>query len=118
MKFEYEIIEKSMNQLKIQLPLSKDLDCFDGHFNQMMIMPAVAQLYIVEKICQEHFNQLNDFEKMNQVKFVGPICPDTIVIINITLNFEKQLVSFEYKEKDQLKSKGHVHYSRKKINHE
>jgi len=118
MKFEYSIIEKSSNQLKAKVPLSKDMDCFDGHFDQVAILPAVAQLYIVEIISKEHFKQLADFERMNRVKFVSPICPDTIVIIDIRIEFGKRQVFFEYKEEDQLKSKGSIYYSRKQANNE
>ena len=120
MKFEYNIIEKSSNQLKVHLPLNEDMDCFDGHFDQIAIMPAVAQLYIVEQISKKHFKQLAGFERMNQVKFVAPIFPDSIVVINIRIDFEKQLVFFEYKDKDkeQLKSKGNIYYSRKQASNE
>ncbi len=110
MKFEYKIIKKTDDQLSISVELFKTMDCFDGHFEEVSIMPAVAQLYIVEKIAKKYFKQLVAFKGLQQVKFVGPICPDTEVTINIDVDVRKQQLTFEYQDTGVIKSKGKLNF--------
>ena len=110
MKFDYKIIEKTEDYLKVSVELLKTMDCFNGHFNEVAIMPAVAQLYIVEKIAKQNFKHLDSFTGLQQVKFVGPICPDTQVIINIEFNQLKQQIAFDYHQGKIQKSKGKFNF--------
>lgn len=110
MNLKYTIINHTEDSVLIEMLLTKDLPMFDGHFNGVAIMPAVAQLYIVEKIARKELNVKGMFASMNQIKFVGPISPNITIQIKISYNVYKQRVLFEYSDKAVLKSKGSLTY--------
>ncbi|MCF6300475.1 MAG: hypothetical protein L3J52_05085 [Proteobacteria bacterium] len=111
MNFEYQIIEESEDNLNVQLFLKQNMDAFDGHFSGLPILPAVAQLYIVEKIAKTHFVNLGCFTAMHQVKFMNPISPGGVIEIALCWRPLKGLLTFAYILENEIKSKGRLQYS-------
>lgn len=111
MKFNYKIIAKDEYDLRVRLLLAPDMDAFNGHFETLPILPAVAQLYIVEKIAQMHFVDLGSFVSMQQVKFMNLISSGGTIDINICFDPHKQLLTFAYITKTETSSKGKLQYS-------
>jgi len=112
MHFDHSLINHNNDSIIIEMPLSKDMIFFDGHFRAVAIMPAVAQVFIVEKMAKKYLGLTGKFISMRQLKFSGPICPspDTTILINIIFNKSKQQIIFEIHENAMLKSKGRLNY--------
>ena len=112
MHFNHTLIEHNTDSIVIEMPLNKDMNIFDGHFQRVAIMPAVAQIYIVEKMARKYLGLTGKFISMRQLKFSGPICPhpDTTILINIIFNKSKQQIVFEIHENETPKSKGRLNY--------
>lgn len=112
MHFNHTLIKHNTDSIVIEVPLSKDMIVFDGHFRTVAIMPAVAQIYIVEKMARKYLGLTGKFTSMRQLKFSGPICPrpNTSILINIIFNKSKQQIIFEIHENETLKSKGRLNY--------
>ncbi len=92
--------------IQINLQLAADLDFFDGHFAQLPIMPAVAQLYIVKKITERYLRVNGEFVGLRQLKFKSPIAPNSDTELYIQHHINKDQVEFKYMAAGQLKSKG------------
>ncbi len=114
MKFNYNILEKTDNNSSVSLKLSLYLDdkmaVFDGHFRKFPILPAVAQLYFVEKIAQQTIKNLGAFSGMSQVKFMAPILPKHTAVLLLEYDCDKKLLKFSYQLDTAIKSKGVLKY--------
>lgn len=111
MKFpDYSIIEKSKSDdvkgIKLSLSLNPDLDFFDGHFDQKAILPAVAQLHLVNQFAIKYFDRNLEFNGLRQLKFMSPIQPMEPVILTIQYDPLNARVVFTFEVHDKVKSKG------------
>ncbi|MCB1582391.1 MAG: hypothetical protein R3E90_10895 [Marinicella sp.] len=110
----YTILEKQLAteqpSLRLVLELDPELDFFDGHFEQVPILPAVAQLYIVNKLANQYFLINKGFCGLRQLKFMSPIQPKDPAQLHIQYNPLKEQLSFFYEVKGQVKSKGILLY--------
>lgn len=91
-------------QLRIALPA--DLDFFNGHFDQMAILPAVGQLFIVKKLADKFLPVVGSFIGLRQLKFKSPILPETELVLLIDYKKSRNQMQFEYHSLGLLKSKG------------
>ncbi len=115
MKFpEYTIIDNHQQDegvvMKFALELAPDLDFFDGHFEQVPILPAVAQLHIVHRLAQQYLQIRKGFCGFRQLKFMSPIQPQDKALLNIQFNLVKEQLSFFYEVDGKVKSKGVLLY--------
>jgi len=117
MLFNYKIISKNFckdkGELKLLTHIFLDgkMDVFNGHFNDFPLLPAVAQLYFVEKIAKAQITVLGKFEGMSQVKFMAPILPNNTVILKLNYDLNKKTLKFEYELDKKIKSKGLIKYN-------
>ncbi len=78
------------------MTFAKDCPYFDGHFPELAILPAVAQLYVAERIAKSEFKVLGVFKALHQVKFKVLIQPDSKVRLNLEYNLISGVLSFSY----------------------
>ena len=69
---------------------------FDGHFPEMKILPAVAQVDWILKKIKEKTGRSVQVDRMPRIKFKNPIFPDQKISVKITLKEEISKVTFEY----------------------
>ncbi len=115
MKFpEYTVLENQHHiespMLRFALVLDPELDFFDGHFEQVAILPAVAQLHIVHQLAQQYFEISKGFCGFRQLKFMSPIQPHDQAILSIEFNPIKEQLNFSYEVDAKVKSKGVLLY--------
>lgn len=107
---EYELVKQTQSadnhSISLKLQLTADLDFFDGHFEQMAILPAVAQLFMVKKFADRYLSVTGHFVGLRQLKFKAPITPLTDTEVLIEYRIEQGKLLFTYTSLGQIKSKG------------
>ncbi|NWO05171.1 MAG: AMP-binding protein [Alteromonadaceae bacterium] len=82
----------------VQLRVPKDLAFFEGHFDQLPVLPGVVQVHWAEHYARQLFgNRLADrdaFAGMESVKFHQRIEPDQTVSLELTLQPERSRLLF------------------------
>lgn len=94
-----------------QVELAADCVYFEGHFEAFAILPAVAQIHIIDQLVREHVNATLQFAHMKQLKFVSPITPNTPLQI-VVKEWKPQQFQFAFRSGDQAKSKGTLVYQK------
>lgn len=111
---EYQILEitSEANQYELLAAFEFAADCeyFDGHFEDFVLLPAVAQLFIVNQVAFNNFGDLGKFKQMSQVKFRLPICPNMPVLLELLFDATAQSLKFKYinAASDELHSSGTI----------
>lgn len=99
-------------QAEFEILLSEDLVYFDGHFEQVAILPAVAQLHLAKQLFFRHYQASEKlaFGGMKQVKFVSPIQPDGNLSLSLQYVSAERCLTFVYTQHEQTKSKGRIQF--------
>lgn len=93
---ERDIQHADAQTLIVQLHLPESLACFDGHFDAIRIMPAVAQLYVASELARAQFGITGQFSELRQLKFRAPIQPLDAVTLKLDYDASEQSVRFCY----------------------
>lgn len=90
-----KIISQEEDSVVLELSITPECDFFDGHFPQISLVPAVAQIDIVTKFIKKYFGLSGVIESAKRLKFSSPIFPNSVVQINLKYNSEKKSVSYK-----------------------
>ena len=63
--------------------ISADMPFFSGHFPGMPIMPAVAQIEMIQSLLQQHAGRSTIIAGGTGLKFTSPIAPGDILTIRL-----------------------------------
>jgi len=101
---------KEKDRLSYTLSFPENYLHFQGHFPEMKILPAVAQVDWVMKFAGEEFGLEQVIRNIPSVKFMEPIFPDARVLLTIEYRRQKHQLEFSYKnlKKDSFHSKGRI----------
>lgn len=94
------------SELELLLDMSKNLDCFNGHFEGFPVVPGVALIEWAISNAKSDLLKSYIFRSMSQVKFQKFIKPNQI--IKLTLNFDLESLSlrFQYRNSETIFSSG------------
>ena len=92
------IINKTEDALTLELSLSSDNPYYDGHFPDFPILPAVAQVELILRFSAEHLGTSIDAAKIQRIKFVNPVWPDTLFLLEILK--KESAISFKISSPD------------------
>ena len=85
------------NKAILTLKIDAVLADFEGHFPNYPLLPGVTQIdwaiFYGKKLL---INSGTRFAGMEVIKFQDPILPDSIVLLTLTWNTDKQKLSFSY----------------------
>lgn len=98
------IVSKDENSVELELKFTEECDFFDGHFPQIHLVPAVAQIDIATHFIQKYFNKERYFVSAKRLKFSAPVLPNSTVHYILKYNSEKNLVAYKLISDDGLKS--------------
>lgn len=112
-----ESLDSDCKVVKIQVQLSRDLDFFDGHFDQVAILPAVAQLFMAQQYASKYLQFSAEFLGLRQLKFMSPITPETELELLLECHTDSNKLQFEYTSAAEVKSKG-VFIFKSEVTHE
>ncbi|PIE45708.1 MAG: hypothetical protein CSA44_01800 [Gammaproteobacteria bacterium] len=108
----YQITQQQGNTVSVDINFPAAHDFFNGHFEAMALLPAVAQLFTAEQIARATWGELSGFCQLKRVKFREPIFPDTGITLILTLDKKSDCTEllFRYEMDKQLKSTGILVY--------
>ncbi len=92
--------------LKCYVPT--DLMYFDGHFDDFPILPGVVQTYWAEKFGRDMLSVDGCFKRLEAVKFVSIIHPDSRFSLTLEYNKVKKVLLFKYESESELSSSGRI----------
>lgn len=88
---------------------------FDGHFEDFVLLPAVAQLFIAQTIAEQTWGDLGVFQSLRQVKFRDPIYPNSTQHLQLDYDVAKTTLAFRYTSVDNAGNPDNVVKSMGKI---
>ncbi len=110
----YHIIDNNTTderlELTVEIAFAKDSVYFDGHFPQITILPAVAQLFVAQSIAQIELNISATFSGLNQIKFKALIYPDRKIVLKLNYHQPSGVLTFSYNDDTTLLSSGKIKY--------
>lgn len=90
-----KIIEKNDDSILLEFSLPENCDFFEGHFPEIELLPAVAQIDLMAHFAKKYFDIPLYFSKTKRTKFGAPIFPNATVRMNIKFNSEKNSVTYK-----------------------
>jgi 3-hydroxymyristoyl/3-hydroxydecanoyl-(acyl carrier protein) dehydratase len=89
--------------------LSPDLIYFEGHFDGLPLLPAVAQLVrLVMPVVRQAYPDVGRVLKLRRVRFRRPLPPGAVVHVGLSRAGDQ--VSFEIKLQDLVAASGTLHF--------
>ena len=94
----YDLIDLQTDEQKLSatLFLPENLIHFDGHFEEMPILPGVVQIHWIIELASEHLKIEGEFVGMDVVKFTKIISPGYTVKIEADYDPIKNTLNFTY----------------------
>ncbi len=89
------VIERDENSVVLEMSFSKDCDFFEGHFPEIQLLPAVAQIDIIMNMAHKYFSTPVFAAISKRTKFGAPIFPENLVRMSLKFNREKNAVVFK-----------------------
>lgn len=110
---EYHLLkqEVSGNVVTAQILVPEDLYYFDGHFDEIPVLPGVVQLNWAMELAIKHFALGGDFQAIDTMKFTKIIPPGTMLDLRIEYLPEKAKLLFAYQLGEQTYSYGKIQVS-------
>ena len=96
------------NKVTIQCYIPVELIYFDGHFDENPILPGVIQVYWAEKFGRQLLPIDGRFKRLEAVKFLKIINPNSKVTISLEYNSAKNSMTFKYQSEKGLSSTGRI----------
>lgn len=90
------VLEKSNDEVLLELLVPPECNYFDGHFPAVKILPAVAQFELVIRLAARYFGTGIHIAKIRRMKFSGLVRPGTVLRIKITVQPEPGPESFVF----------------------
>lgn len=90
-----KVIEKNDDSVLLEFTVPETCDFFDGHFPEIQLLPAVAQIDIMVNLASKYFKTSRFVLSSKRTKFIAPILPNTTVRMNIKFDSEKKSVAYK-----------------------
>ena len=87
------------NKLVSEIILNKNHPIFNGHFEQMPVVPGVCQTQIIMEILQLHLKKSLMLQKGDNIKFLAMIIPTQVdkITVEISFKIESESISVDAK---------------------
>lgn len=106
---QYKILERSQEDLILDIKFEDDFEYFQGHFDNFKLLAALIQIKVSIDFANEYFQvQLNP-TTIPKMKFSNPIKPNVKMKLSLTWDKSKSLVSFKYFNSQKVFSLGDMH---------
>lgn len=99
-----KIVAQDENSVLLELFIPETCDFFDGHFPEIHLVPAVAQIDMATYFCKKYFGLKRTMESTKRMKFTSPVKPNATLHMSLKYNPEKGLVTYKLTSQDELKA--------------
>ncbi|MCP4936764.1 MAG: hypothetical protein GY927_21815, partial [bacterium] len=89
--FKHIRLSPSGDSISATCRIDQDEPFFEGHFPGQPIMPAVAQIQMIEALLRAHTGWNNDIRGGKSIKFLQRILPGDAVELQLTLDDEENI---------------------------
>lgn len=94
----------------LALRIPEDLAYFDGHFDQIAIVPGVVQIQWAVHYARQYLSVELDFSHMEAVKFKELLLPGQVCELRLCLQKEAHRLEFLYRSETSEFSSGRVYF--------
>lgn len=98
------LIEKGDGSVTLDFSVTEECDFFEGHFPEIHLLPAVAQIDLMFHFAKKYFNVSGFAAATKRTKFGAPIFPGYTVRLNIKYNAEKNSLTYKLTNPEESKA--------------
>lgn len=102
---QIDSIDIQQNTLTIKLQVPLEHECFDGHFQDIPLVPGVVQIYWASHFHNKHFPG-EPTGKLHKLKFTKPLMPSRKT--DLTIEHLLDRFSFNYRQGQETIAQGVV----------
>ena len=106
MPHHFEQLTQDADIIAARYRLNANHPCFAGHFPDSPILPAVAQLQILEALLTEATGKRQRIQAAGNIKYLHPLVPNDL--LKIELHHKSNGFSFRILANDTLASQGNI----------
>lgn len=99
-----KIISQDENSVVLGLYIPEECDFFDGHFPEIHLVPAVAQIDMATYFCKKYFGLSRFLESAKRLKFSSPVKPNSELKMSLKYNTEKNMMTYKLTSADEAKT--------------
>jgi 3-hydroxymyristoyl/3-hydroxydecanoyl-(acyl carrier protein) dehydratase len=96
--------------LTFELDLPPGLPYFDGHFPEIPILPAVAQIDWAVRLARAHFDVSAGFSSLRALKFLRVVQPPAPLTLELKRH-SAHAIAFEYSQASAACSSGRIEFT-------
>lgn len=101
---EEKIISQEEDSVVLEYYISEECDFFDGHFPEIHLVPAVAQIDMATYFAKKYFGTSRYLMSAKRIKFTSPVKPNSTVQMSLKFNSEKSSITYKLTSADGEKS--------------
>lgn len=101
---EEKIISQEENSVVLEYFIPETCDFFNGHFPEIQLVPAVAQIDMATYFSKKYFGTSRYLQSAKRIKFTSPVRPNSTVKMSLKFNPEKSAVTYKLTSADEEKS--------------
>jgi 3-hydroxymyristoyl/3-hydroxydecanoyl-(acyl carrier protein) dehydratase len=98
----------SDTMLEVSLSLDSSLSYFRGHFPGKPVLPGIVQIHWVSTLASVLYSLTAKHYQLDNIKFLRMVLPPATLQLRLTLDRDKQAVSFTYMQQGERVSTGKV----------
>ncbi|WP_318662955.1 hydroxymyristoyl-ACP dehydratase [Treponema sp.] len=99
-----KIVSQAENEVVLEVHIPETCDFFDGHFPEIHLVPAVAQIDMAMHFCNKYFGTRCAMDSSKRLKFTLPVKPETTLHFGFKYSPEKGMISYKLTSSDGLKA--------------
>ncbi len=101
---EEKVLNKEIDSILLEVFIPETCDFFDGHFPEIHLVPAVAQIDMAMHFCKKYFNTKCAMESAKRLKFTSPVKPNSTLHFSLKYNSEKGMITYKLTSADELRT--------------
>ncbi|MBR5933383.1 MAG: hydroxymyristoyl-ACP dehydratase [Treponema sp.] len=101
---EEKAVVKTENEVELEYYIGEECDFFNGHFPEIHLVPAVAQIDMASYFSQKYFGTTRFIQSAKRLKFTCPVKPNVWVRMSLKYSAEKNSVTYKLTSADGEKS--------------
>ncbi len=105
-------LSRDESHVALELYVSPHLQCFDGHFATLPVLPGVAQLDWAVLFARSVFPITGEFERMEALKFQRLYRPQLLLSLELEWHADRKMLTFRYVSSEGPHSNGRIFFTR------